>query len=141
MESRKVGGKLLDIMGAAVVESRGGGAETQREHAGVSATTEQQRETAGRVHEEEPRATRGSPPPPAMWTAVSVTPLDRGVGSGQKSPSSAAPLVENTAFPKPTYEYIEAEPRHHVHHPRGDAVRRVTSGGGVVARKVVSGWS
>jgi hypothetical protein len=127
----------LDIMSAAVVELRGEDLAASKQLAGVNATAEQQRETAGRLHEDESRATRG-PPSPAIWTAVSVTPLDRGVGSGQKSPSAAVPLMENSGFPKPTYEYLEAEPRHHTRH---DAVRRVTSGGGVVARKVVSGWS
>ncbi|KFZ18373.1 hypothetical protein V501_01253 [Pseudogymnoascus sp. VKM F-4519 (FW-2642)] len=141
VESRRVGGRLLDIMSAAVMESRGEEVVAAREHAGsVNATAEHQRETAGRLHEEESRATRGSPPPPAMWTAVSVTPLDRGVGSsGQKRHETPVmPLVENQVSPKPTYEYIEAEPRHHA---RQDAVRRVTSAGGVLARKVVSGWS
>ncbi|KFY59472.1 hypothetical protein V496_05678, partial [Pseudogymnoascus sp. VKM F-4515 (FW-2607)] len=107
--------------------------------------TEHQRDApAPRLHEEESRATLGSPPPPAVWKAVSVTPLDRtqqvdrGGSSGQKSPG--LPLVESTAFPKPTYECFEGETRLH----RGlgqDAVRRVASGGGVVAaRKVVEGW-
>ncbi|KFZ03754.1 hypothetical protein V502_10689 [Pseudogymnoascus sp. VKM F-4520 (FW-2644)] len=103
VESRRVGEKLLDIMGAAVLESKGGGVAGEEEGvaaakqhaaaAGVNAT-----ETAPRPHEEVSRATRGSPPP-AMWKAVSVAPLDRGsLGSGQKSPG--VPLVESAAFPK-----------------------------------------
>ncbi|KFY82828.1 hypothetical protein V500_10304, partial [Pseudogymnoascus sp. VKM F-4518 (FW-2643)] len=71
----------------------GAGEEEGVAAAGVSAT-----ETAPRPHDEVSRATRGSPPP-AMWKAVSVAPLDRGsLGSGQKSPG--VPLVESAAFPK-----------------------------------------
>ncbi|OBT64227.1 hypothetical protein VE03_06861 [Pseudogymnoascus sp. 23342-1-I1] len=143
-EGRRVGGRLLDILSEAVAEERGWGAAAAKQQvAGDLNPTEHQRDTTPRLHEEESRATRGSPPPPAVWKAISVAPLDRpqqldrGSSSGQKSPG--VPLVESAGFPRPTYECFEAEPRQQ-YGLRGDAVRRVASGGGVVGRKVVEGW-